>query len=143
MRPPPQDVDRHVLALRQSVAALRRHAELSPWRLLLDAGRRRSVERGLQLYTRSLIELARRIGPVAERNPAAYPSSIACLTAAKVLPSDLADRLQTFATQGDALGKGAIRLSRKQMAAMLDEHLDDFDELADHVERWLAERRAQ
>ena len=143
MRPPPQDVDRHVLALRQSVAALRRHAELSPWRLLLDASRRRSVERGLQLYTRSLIELARRIGPAAERNPAAYPSSIACLMAAKVLPSDLGERLRDFATQGDALGKGAIRLSRKQMAAMLDEQLDDLDELAEHVERWLAERRPQ
>lgn len=143
MRGPPQDVDRHLLALRQSVAALRRHAELSPWNLLLDAGRRRSVERGLQLYTRSLIELTRRIGPAANRNPAAYPSSIACLVAAKVLPSDLGERLAAFAPLGDALGKGGARLGRRQMASLLDEHLDDFDELTDRVERWLAERRPQ
>ena len=143
MRPPPQDVDRHLLALRQSVAALRRHAELSPWRLLLDASRRRSIERGLQLYTRSLIELTRRIGPAAERNPAAYPSSVACLMAAKVLPSELGERLGAFAPLGDALGKGSARLGRGQMARLLEEHLDDFDELADRVERWLAERRPQ
>ena len=143
MRPPPQDVDRHLLALRQSVAALRRHAELSPWRLLLDASRRRSVERGLQLYTRSLVELARRIGPAAERNPAVYPSSIACLMAAKVLPADLGERLRDFAALGDALGAGKTRLGRRQMARVLDEHLDNFDELAEHVERWLAERRPQ
>ena len=143
MRRPPQDVDRHLLALRQSVAALRRHAELSPWRLLLDPGRRRSVERGLQLCTRSLIELTRRIGPAAERNPAAYPSSIACLTAARVLPPDLEARLRPFATLGDALGKGTTRLNRKEMVRVLDEHLDDLAELADRVEHWLAERRPQ
>ena len=143
MRRPPPDVDRHLLALRQSVAALRRHAGLSPWRLLLDAGRRRSVHRGLQLYTGSVIELTRRIGPAAQRNPAAYPSSIACLTAAKVLPSDLGERFRAFATLGDALGKGTTRLGRRQMVRVLNEHLDDFDELADHVERWLAERRPQ
>ena len=143
MRPPPQDVERYVLALRLSVAALRRHAQLSPGRLLLDAGRRRSVERGLQLYFRSLIELTRRIGPAADRNPAAYPSSIACLAAGKVLPSDLGERLGTCATLGDALGAGRIRLGRRQMAKLLDEHLHDFDELADHVERWLAARRLQ
>ena len=143
MRPPPQDVDRHLLALRQSVAALRRHAELSPWRLLVDASRRRSIERGLQLYTRSLIELTRRIGPAASRNPAAYPSSIACLVAAKVLPSDLGERLGAFAPLGDALGRGGARLGRRQMAELLDEHLDHFDELTDRVERWLAERRPQ
>ena len=143
MRPAPQDVDRHLLALRQSVAALRRHTGLSPRRLLFNPDRRRSVERGLQLYTRSLIELTGRIGPAAERNPAAYPSSIACLTAAGVLPSDLEERLRAFATRGDALGKGATRLNRKEMVRVLDEHLDDFDELAAHVERWLAARRPQ
>ena len=106
MRPAPQDVDRHLLALRQSVAALRRHTGLSPRRLLFNPDRRRSVERGLQLYTRSLIELTGRIGPAAERNPAAYPSSIACLTAAGVLPSDLEERLRAFATPGGRARQG-------------------------------------
>ena len=143
MRHPQQDVDRHLLALRQSVAALRRHAELSPWRLLFDAGRRRSVERGLQLYARSVSELTRRIGPAAHRNPAAYPSSIECLVAAKVLPPELGERLAAFGAVGDALGNGRTGLNRKQMSRLLSEHLDDFDALAQHVERWVARSRGR
>ena len=143
MRPLQQDVDRHLLVLRQSVAALRRHAELSPWRMLFDASRRRSVERGLQLYARTVFELTRRVGPAAGRNPAVYRASIECLVAAKVLPPDLGERLDAFAAVGDALGRGRTRLGRKQMTRMLAEHLDDFDELAGYIERWIDERRAQ
>lgn len=137
------DVERHLLALRQSVAALRRHGDLSPWRLLFDASRRRSVERGLQLCARSIFELSRRIGPAAGRNPAVYRSSIECLVASKVLPPDLGERLGTFAAVADAFGSGRARLGRKEMARVLAEHLDDFDELADHVERWRTDRRPQ
>lgn len=135
------DVDRHLLALRQSTAALRRHAEVSARKLLFDAGRRRSVERGLQLCARSVFELARRIGPAARTNPAAYPTSIECLVAAKVLPPELGERLGAFAAVADALGRDRTRLSRKQMVQMMGELLDDFDALADHVERWLTARR--
>ena len=137
------DVDRHLLALRQSVAALRRHAGVPAWMLFFDGGRRRSVERGLQLCARSILELTRRIGPAAHRNPAAYRTSIECLVAARVLPPDLGERLGTFAAAGDAFGMGRTRLGRNEMSRVLDEHLDDFDELADHVERWLTERRDQ
>lgn len=134
------DAERPLLALRQSVAALRRHADVSPRQLLFDPGRRRSVARGLQLYARSVFELTRRIGPAAHRNPAAYASSIECLVAAKVLPPALGERLAAFGAIGDALGNGRARLDRKEMASLLSEHLDDFDELAEHVERWLASR---
>lgn len=137
------DVERHLLALRQSVAALRRHADVSPRTLLFVASRRRSVERGLQLCARSILELTRQVGPAAHRNPAAYPSSVACLVAARVLPPDLGERLGPFAAVGDRLARGMIRLGRSQMTAVLGEHLDDFDELASHVERWLAQRRGQ
>jgi len=135
------DADRQLLALRQSTAALRRHADASAWKLLFDRGRRRSVERGLQLYARSVLELTRRIGPAAHRNPAAYPSSIECLVAAKVLPPKLGARLAPWGVDADALGKGTTRLGRQHMARLLSEHLDDFDDLASHVERWLAQRR--
>jgi uncharacterized protein YutE (UPF0331/DUF86 family) len=139
----PQDVDRHFLALRQSVAALRRHTGLSSTRLLLDGGRRRSIERGLQLYARSVLELTRRIGPANQRNPAAYPSSIACLVASRVLPPELGEQLEAFGAEGDALGQGRSRLSRARMSRILADHLDDFNALADHIERWLDQRRSQ
>ena len=140
---PVPDIERHLLALCQSAAALRRHADMSRWKWLFDAGRRRSVERGLQLYARSVSELTRRIGPAARRNPAAYPSSIECLVAAKVLPPELGERLAAFGAVGDALGNGRTGLNRKQMSRLLSEHLDDFDALAQHVERWLAHRRGR
>ena len=140
---PVHDIERHLLALCQSAAALRRHADMSRWKWLFDAGRRRSVERGLQLYARSVSELTRRIGPAARRNPAAYPSSIECLVAAKVLPPELGERLAAFGAVGDALGNGRTGLNRKQMSRLLSEHLDDFDALAQHVERWLAHRRGR
>jgi uncharacterized protein YutE (UPF0331/DUF86 family) len=116
---------------------------VSQWKWLFDASRRRSVERGLQLYARSVSELTRRIGPAAHRNPAAYPSSIECLVAAKVLPPELGERLAAFGAVADALGNGRTGLNRKQMSRLLSEHLDDFDVLAQHVERWLAHRRGR
>lgn len=137
---PVRDVDRHLLALRQAIAALRRHAKVSHWTLLFDASRRRSVERGLQLCARSIFELTLQVGPAAHRNPAAYPSSIECLVAAAVAPPDLGGRLAAFAPIADALAKGRIRLGRRQMTRMLDDHLDHLDALAGHVEQWLAER---
>ena len=115
------DTERHLLALRQSVAALRRHAGVSPWQLLVDPGRRRSVARGLQLYARSVFELTRRIGPAAHRNPAAYASSIECLVAARALPPALGDRLAAFGAIGDALGAGRARLDRNEIADFLVE----------------------
>ena len=61
------EVDRHLLALRQSVAALRRHTDVTSSRLLFDANLRRSVEHGLQLCARSIAELTHRVGPAAHR----------------------------------------------------------------------------
>ena len=140
---PAPDLDRRLLALRQSVAALRRHADASRWSLRFNASRRRSVERGLQLCSRSVLDLSRRIGPAAHRNPAAYASSIECLLAAQVLPADLGERLGAFAAVGDAVAQGTKKLDAREMVRVLSEHLDDLDALADHVERWLTARRGQ
>ena len=132
------DAERHILALRQSVVALRRHADVSRSGFLLHPSRRRSVERGLQLCSRSILELSRRLGPAAHRNPAAYASSIECLLAARVLPPDLGERLGAFAAVGDAVAQGTKKLGAEEMVRVLSEHLDDFDALADHAERWVA-----
>ena len=140
---PVPDLDRHLLALRQSVAALRRHGDVPRWRLLFNTSRRRSVERGLQLCSRSVLDISRRIGPAAYRNPAAYASSIECLLAARVLPPDLGERLGAFAAVGDTVAQGTKRLGASEMLRVLSEHLDDLDALADHVERWIAGRRDQ
>jgi len=137
------DAERHLLALRQSVVALRRHADVSRWGFLLHPSRRRSVERGLQLCSRSILELSRRLGPAAHRNPAAYASSIECLLAARVLPPDLGERLGAFAVIGDAVAQGTKKLGAGEMVRMLSEHLDDFDALADHAERWVAGQHDQ
>ena len=137
---PAPDLHRQLLALRQSVAALRRHADASRWNLLLNASRRRAVERGLQLCSRSVFELSRRIGPAAHRNPAAYASSIECLLAAQVLPADLGERLGAFIAVGDAVAQGTKKLDAREMVRLLSEQLDDLDALADHVEGWLTAR---
>ena len=83
----PDVVDRHLVALRRTLAALRRHAGVSPRSLRADSDRRWAIERGLQLC---------------------------------------------------ALVHGYLDVDLDLICGMLAASLDDFEEFARHVERWLA-----
>lgn len=132
-------LDRHLIALRAAVAALRRHAGASAETLRADSDLRWAVERGLQLCAQNALDIASHIGSAAGFDPATYSSSIECLVRAGVLPPAFGEGFQSVAGFRNVLVHGYLDVDLDILATVLARHLDDFDEFARHVERWLAD----
>ena len=132
-------VDRHLIALRQALAGLRRHAGVSPQSLRADPDRRWAVERGLQLCAQNALGVASHLGSAAGLDPTTYGSSIDCLVEAHVLPPAFAERFRGIAGFRNVLVHGYLDVDLDRVAGMLTGRLDDFEQFACHVERWLSE----
>ena len=137
-RPDRRVVDRHLVALRRALAGLRRHAGVSPAALRADSDRRWAIERGLQLCAQNALDIASHLSSAAGLDPANYGSSIDCLVEANVLPPAFGKRFRGIAGFRNVLVHGYLDIDVDRLAAMLGGPLDDFDEFAGHVERWVA-----
>lgn len=132
-------VDRHLIALRQALAALRRHAGVSPQLLRADSDLRWIIERGLQLCAQNTLDMASHIASATGLDPATYSSSIDCLVEANVLPAPFGERFRGIAGFRNVLVHGYLDVDLDLVAKLLGESLDDFEEFAGHVERRLGE----
>ena len=137
-RPDTRVVDRHLVALRKALATLRRHAGASSTSLGADAERRWAVERGLQLCAQNALDIASHISSAVGLDPGSYGSSIDCLVEAGTLPRPFGKRFRGIAGFRNVLVHGYLEIDLDLLAGMLSERLDDFEEFASHVERWLA-----
>ena len=137
-RPDRRVVDRHLVALRRALAALRRHAGVSPEALRLDSDRLWAIERGLQLCAQNALDIASHLSSAAGLDPTNYGSSIDCLVEATVLPPAFGQRFRGIAGFRNVLVHGYLDIDVHRITHMLAERLDDFDEFASHVERWVA-----
>ena len=132
-------LDRHLIALRASLAVLRRHAGASAGTLGADFDLRWAVERGLQLCAQNALDIASHIGSAAGFDPETYGSSIDCLIRADVLPPAFGERFRAVAGFRNVLVHGYLEVDLNLVATFLAEHLDDFEEFARRVEGWLAD----
>ena len=132
-------VDRHLVALRAAVTALRRYAGTSADELREDSDRRWAVERGLQLCAQNALDIASHIGSAAGFDPDTYGSSVDCLIRANVLPQAFGDHFRGVAGFRNVLVHGYLEVDLDFLAIVLTEHLGDFEQFAGHVERWLAD----
>jgi len=127
-------LDRHLIALRQALAALRRHAGVSPQSLRADSDLRWIVERGLQLCAQNALDISSHIASAAGLDPATYGSSIDCLVEANVLPAQFGERFRGVAGFRNVLVHGYLDVDLDLIAGLLRESLDDFEEFASYVE---------
>ena len=132
-------VDRHLIALRQAVATLRRHAGISPESLRADSDRRWAIECGLQLCAQNALDIASHIASTLGLDPATYSSSIDSLVEANVLRRSFGERFRGVAGFRNVLVHGYLDVDLALICTMLGDSLDDFEEFAGHVERWLAQ----
>ena len=137
-RPDTRVVDRHLIAMRKALATLRRHAGASPVWLGADAERRWAIERGLQLCAQNALDVASHISSAVGLDPGNYGSSIDCLVEAGALPQDFGEQFRGIAGFRNVLVHGYLEIDLDLLARLLSERLDDFDEVASHVEHWLA-----
>ena len=134
-------VDRHLIALRGTLGALRRHAGVSAESLGAEPDRRWAVERGLQLCAQNALDIAGHISSTLGLDPDSYGSAIDCLVEAGVLPQSFGKRFRGVAGFRNVLVHGYLDVDLDLVARMLTERLDDFEAFAGHVEGWLATQR--
>ena len=130
-------VRRHLLALDAALATLRRHAG-QPVEALDDRDKLWVVERGLQLCAQNALDLATHLTASAGRDTPDYASAIDELARMGVVPEDFARRFRSVAGFRNILVHSYLTVDVARLHDVLNHHLDDFVELARHIERWLA-----
>lgn len=130
-------VRRHLAALREALANLRRHAGATPEMLRADMDLRWTVEHGLQLCAQNVIDIATHLAATAGLDASDYASAIDRLTGMNVLPAAFGARLRQVAGFRNVLVHEYIEVDLEVVARVLDENLDDFEEFARWIERHL------
>ena len=130
-------VRRHLAALREALANLRRHAGSTPAMLRADMDLRWTVEPGLQLCAQNAIDIATHLATAAGLDAPDYASALDRLTRMNVLPGAFGARFRQIAGFRNVLVHDYIEVDLDVVARVLGENLDDFDEFARLVERHL------
>ena len=138
-RADPTVVRRHLAALREALANLRRHSGSTPEMLRADLDLRWTVERGLQLCAQNAIDIATHLATTAGLDPSDYAGAIDRLTGMNVLPSTFGTRFRQIAGFRDVLVHDYIEVNLDVVCAVLAERLDEFQEFARLVEHYIDE----
>lgn len=134
----PQVVRRHVLALRQALANLRRHQGTTAARLRTDPDLRWILERGTQLCIQNVLDIATHIAAAAGRDAPDYATAIDRLAELSVIPADFAAGLRRMAGLRNVLVHAYLELDLDVLVRVHGERLGDLERFADCVEAWLA-----
>ena len=135
--PDAEVVQRHLAALREALANLRRHAGSTPEMLRADMDLCWTVERGLQLCAQNSIDVATHLVAAAGFDAPDYASAIDRLTRMDVLPGPFGARFRRIAGFRNVLVHDYIKVDLEVVSRVLGENLDDFEEFARLVERHL------
>ena len=130
-------VRRHLAALREALANLRRHAGASPRALRGDPDLRWTVERGLQICAQNALDVATHVVSAAGLDAPDYASAIDRLVDVELLPTEFGARFRDVAGFRNVLVHGYLDVDLEVVARVLGESLDDFDEFSRYVELWL------
>ena len=135
-------VRRHLAALREALANLRRHSGSTPEMLRVNMDLRWTVEHGLQLCAQNAIDIATHLATTAGLDASDYASAIDRLTGMNVLPAEFGARFRQIAGLRNVLVHDYIEVDLEVVARVLDANLDEFEEFARWVERHLDESPA-
>jgi uncharacterized protein YutE (UPF0331/DUF86 family) len=130
-------VHRHLAALREALAHLRRHAKRTAAELRADADLRWAVERGLQLCAQNTLDIATHLAAAAGLDAPDYATAIDRLAELSALPAELASRLRPIAGFRNVLVHGYLQTDLGIVERILREKLAELDEFAEHIERYI------
>lgn len=137
-QPDPEVVRRHLAALREVLANLRRHAGRSAQELRANADLRWAVERGLQLCVQNALDIATHLAAASGLDAPDYASAIDRLAELSVLPAEFAARLRPIAGFRNVLVHGYLQVDLSVVEEVLKNKLDELEEFARRVESYLA-----
>lgn len=137
-KPDREILHRHLGALRGALAHLRRHAGRTAADLAADADLRWSIERGLQLCAQNILDICTHVTAASGREAIDYAGAIDALGNLGVLPRDFAARLRGIAGFRNVLVHAYLEVDLGIVERVLNHTLDDMEEFADRMERYLA-----
>ena len=133
----PAVVRRHVAALREALAGLRRHEGRSAQELRANVDLRWAIERGLQLCAQNALDIATHIAAASGLDTPDYATAIDRLAELSVLSADFASRLRPIAGFRNVLVHGYLRVDPAVVERVLAEKLPELEEFARSVEAYL------
>jgi uncharacterized protein YutE (UPF0331/DUF86 family) len=139
-RPDPEVVRRHLIALREALANLRKHGGVTAQRLRADTDLRWMIERGLQLCTQNALDIATHIVAGSGRDAADYAAAIDRLAELGVIPADFAARLRRIAGFRNVLVHGYLQLDLAIVENVLRDGLADLERFGGHIDAFLNAR---
>lgn len=133
----PEVVRRHLAALREALANLRRHAGCTAQELRANADLRWAVERGLQLCIQNTLDIATHLAAGSGLDAPDYATAIDRLAELAVLPAEFAVRLRPIAGFRNVLVHGYLQVDLRIVEEVLKTKLDELDEFARRIEAHL------
>jgi uncharacterized protein YutE (UPF0331/DUF86 family) len=131
-------VRRYLIALDEILSRLTQHASRPIDVLVNDVDQRWAVERGLQLCTQSVLDIATHLVASSGRDAPDYATAIDELGRLGIVPSEFAARLRPLAGFRNALVHGYLGVDTGRLHAVLNLHLDEVREFARLVDGYLA-----
>jgi uncharacterized protein YutE (UPF0331/DUF86 family) len=135
-RPDPEVIRRHLAALREALANVRKHAAVDARGLETNTDLRWTVERGLQLCVQNALDIATHIAAGSGLDAPDYASGIDRLRELGVIPADFAERLRRMAGLRNV--HAYLKVDLKIVEGVLKDGLSDLDLFAEHIERYLS-----
>ena len=133
-------VRRHLLALDRALQTLRHHQGRPLDALRSDREEQWVVERGLQLCSQNVLDIATHLAASAGRDVPDYATAIDNLAETGILPASFADRFRGVAGFRNVIVHGYLEVDLEVVHRVLNERLDDFAEFARRVNRHLDDR---
>lgn len=136
-QPDPEVIRRHLAALREALANLRRHAGCRAVELRANADLRWTVERGLQLCVQNALDIATHLAAASGLDSPDYATAIDRLAELSVLSAEFAARLRPMAGFRNILVHGYLQVDLEILERILREKLSELEEFASRVEAYL------
>jgi uncharacterized protein YutE (UPF0331/DUF86 family) len=133
----PASMRRHLIALDEILLRLGRYTGQDVATLDSDVDQRWAVERGLQLCTQCVLDIATHLCASAGRDAPDYASAIDELGRLGILPIELASRLRPLAGFRNALVHGYLRIDPAVLHGVLNGHLDEVRDFARRIDAYL------
>lgn len=137
-----QLVRRHLIALDDALANLRRHRGTTLDVLRSDRDVSWAVERGLQLCAQNVLDIATHLVASAGRDAPDYASALDELGRLGIVPMDHVARIRGIAGFRNVLVHAYLDVDPARVHELLTTRLEDFEEFASHIERHLAQADA-
>lgn len=137
-QPDPEIVRRHLAALREALANLRRHGGCTAQALRASQDLRWTVERGLQLSVQNALDIATHLAAASGLDAPDYATAIDRLAELSVLPAQFASRLRPLAGFRNILVHGYLEVDLDVVERVMSEKLRELEDFAGYVEAYLA-----